>query len=119
MRGPHTGDPAEHLRADIDGCDARRQFAAQRESNADGRIKMGAGYRAERQNEHGQDRAGRKRVAQQRERAVTARELCRHDARADDAREQKGRSQALGNAPLRQRRHHLRPISFSFACRLS
>ena len=79
---------------------------------------MGAGYRAERENKHGQDRAGRKRVAEKRERTVTVREFCRHDARADDAREQKGRPQALGNAALRQRRHHLWPIWFSFACRL-
>ena len=71
MRGPYTGDPAEHLCADIDGRDARWQFAAQRESDADSRIEMRAGYRAERENEHGQDRAGRKGVAKKRQRAVT------------------------------------------------
>ena len=70
-----------------------------------------------------------KRVAKQRQRVVTARELLSHDAGADNSREQKGRPQTLGNAALRQRWHHvgstafavtpwMRPISRSFFCKV-
>ena len=52
---------------------------------------MRAGYRAERQNQNRENRAGRKRVAEKRERAVTAGELRGHDAGADNAGEQKRR----------------------------
>ena len=58
---------------------------------------------AERENEHRQNSAGRKRIAEKRKRAVTAGEFCGHNAGPDDARKQEGRTQALGNAALRQR----------------
>ena len=56
---------------------------------------MRARERAEDQDQHHQDRAGRQRVAQQRERDVTARELLRHDAGADHGREQERGAERL------------------------
>src|SRR5262249_9177349 len=48
------------------------------------------------QNEDGEDRARRQRVAKKCERTVAAGELGRHDPRADDRREQKGGAQRFG-----------------------
>ena len=54
---------------------------------------MRAGHRTEYQDQHDQHRAGRQRVAEQRERLISARQLLRHDARADHGREQKRRAE--------------------------
>ena len=61
---------------------------------------MRAGHRAEGQNEHGEDRAGRQCIAEKRERIVTAGKLRGHDARADHAREQKSRAQRFCHEAL-------------------
>ena len=66
---------------------------------------MGTGYGAESEDEHRQNRAGRKGVAKKRKCAITPGEPCGHDARTNDAREQEGRSQTLGNTALCQRWH--------------
>ena len=102
MRGPDAGNGAGELRADIDrGC-ACSQVAAQRRRQADRRIEMRAGYRAERQDEDGQDRASGNGVAKERERAVAAGKPRRHDAGADHRREQKRGAQAFSGSALRQ-----------------
>ena len=91
---------------------------------------MCARDRTERQDQDGQDRAGRKGVAKQRERAVAARQLGGHDAGADHRRQQKGGAQALGDDALRECGFHVgsaafavasfrRPISRSSFCRLN
>ena len=84
MRCPYASNGPDDLRGDISGCHRPRQFASQCEGDAHGRIEMRAGERAEDQDQHGQDRAGRYRVAQKRERDVSAGELLGHDAGADD-----------------------------------
>src|SRR4051794_28860308 len=68
------------------------------------------------------DRAGRQRIAEESERAVTARKLRRHDARADDSREQECASEKFSGSASRQVGAHasafavapaIRPISRS------
>jgi hypothetical protein len=61
---------------------------------------MRAGYRAEGENEHGENRAGRQRVAEKRKRAITPSELGGHDARADHGSEQKSRAQRFSHEAL-------------------
>ena len=91
---------------------------------------MRARQRTEYQDQHHQHRAGRQRVAQQRQRDVTARELLRHDAGADHGGEQERRAEPLGGERVARAAASggsvafavapsMRPISFSFACRLS
>ena len=53
---------------------------------------MRARHQAECQDQHRQDRAGRKRIAKKRQCAVTAGKLHGHDARADNCGEQEGRA---------------------------
>ena len=105
VRGQHADDAADDLRGDVDGRDARPGSSpAQCEGHADGRIEVRARHRAERQDQHGENRAGRQRVAEQRERAISARELRGHDPRADDGREQERGAQALRARRRAQRR---------------
>lgn len=77
--------------------------------------------RAERQNKDCEKGAGRQRIAEQRERAVSARELRRHDPRADDAREQERGAQELRrDAPhVGSTATSTRPISRSLFCSVS
>ena len=74
---------------------------------------MRARDRTEDQDQHHQDGAGRQRVAEQRERDVSAREPLRHDAGADDGREQEGRAERLGGEASRQRRHQVGATAFA------
>src|SRR6185295_14809636 len=91
---------------------------------------MCAGERAKHEDEDDENSAGRKRVAQERKRTVTARKLLRHDPGAHDGGQEKGRSQPFAERTLRQRRHQLgsfafaaassiRPMALSRCCRLS
>ncbi len=73
MRDEHARDAARDLRGRIERGVAPRQFAAQCEHEAHRRIEMRARHRPEDQDQHHQDRAGRQRVAEQRERDVSAR----------------------------------------------
>ena len=115
VRCNYTDDTAGDLRSDVSGRNNRRQLVAQRHRGGDSGIEVRAGERAESKNEDGEDSAGRKRIAEKRERIVTTRKPCGHDSGADNAREQKCRPQALGNVAS----HHERPMSFSLFCSVS
>jgi hypothetical protein len=60
--------------------------------------------RAEYQDQDGEDRAGRQRIAKERKCGI-GREPLRHDAGAHDGREQKCRPQPFAKRALRQRGH--------------
>ena len=64
---------------------------------------MRAGHGAEDQDQNDEHRAGRKRVAEQGEGDIAAREVRPHDARTDDCREQKAGPEAFRKQPTRQR----------------
>ena len=92
-------------------------------------VEVRARKRTEYQDQDGEDRAGRERVAQERKRGVAG-EFLRHDAGADDRCEQKGGPQPFAKRALSERGHQLgsvtlpvapckRPISSSRRCRLS
>src|SRR4051812_17089632 len=83
---------------------------------------MRAGHRTENQDQHRQDRAGRQGIAKESERTVTARKLHRHDARADDSREQECAAEEFRGGTSREVGAHasafalapaIRPISRS------
>jgi hypothetical protein len=82
---------------------------------------VGTGCCTEHQDQHGEDRAGRDRVAEQRERVVTARKLLRHDAGADHGRQQECSSEPLRKDTLRKRGHQPGSVAFAVAsgCRWS
>ena len=101
VRDPHADDPTDNLCGDVRPRIRPPQLAAEREREAHRRVEMRARERAERENENGEDRAGRQRVAQQRQRVVTAGKALRHDAGADDRGEQEGGAQTLGDAARR------------------
>src|SRR5262249_45710793 len=123
-------EAAEYLRHDVNRGRRPCHLAAQGEGKTYRRVEVRARKRAEYQDQDGEDRAGRKRIAQERKRVVTARELLRHDAGADDRREQKGGPQPFAECALSERGHQLgsftlrvapcmRPISSSRRCKLS
>jgi len=85
---------------DVYGGNWPSQLAAQSEAETDGRIEVRVGERAEEEDQHGENAAGRKRVAQKRESVVTAREPLRHDAGAHHGRQQKCRSQRFAKCAL-------------------
>ena len=62
---------------------------------------MRAGYRAEDGDQHHQDRAGRQRVAEQRQRDILGQGF-RHDAGADHGRDQQRRAERFGREAARQ-----------------
>ena len=95
MRDPHTEDRASDLASDVHRHVAPRQIAAQSKRGADGGIEVRAGDRAEEQDEYGQDRAGRQRVAKKRQGVVSAGEPEGHDPGAHHGREQDRRTYAL------------------------
>ena len=66
---------------------------------------MSAGYRAEDQNKHSENRTGRQRVAQKRERAVSACKALRHDSGADHSGKQKCGPKSFGDGALCRRSH--------------
>lgn len=121
MRRQHADNAADDLRGDIHGRVAYAQLAAQHHCYADSRIEVRTRHRAKRQDQDSENRSGRKRVAEKRERAVTTRELRGHDATADNARKQECRSQALRNyAPhVGSAALPTRPISRSWFCSVS
>jgi hypothetical protein len=102
VRRPHAANCADHLDRDVKDSHLPGQLAPKRECNRDSRIEMRARNRTKRQDEDGEYRAGRNRVAQERNRAVALRQLERHYAGADHGREQKGRSESLARNPLRE-----------------
>src|SRR5262249_13388359 len=129
MRCPHADETTEHL-----GCDVNRrrrpwQLAAQGEGKTYRRVEVRARERAEDEDQHRQNGAGRERIAQERK-CVVARESLRHNAGAHDRREQKGGPQPFAKRALSERGHQLgsvtlpvapcmRPISSSRRCKLS
>src|SRR5262249_39791509 len=122
-------DASEYLRHDVNRGGRPWQLATQGEGNTYRRVEVRARERAEDQDQDGEDRAGRQRIAQERD-GVVAREVSRHDAGADDGREQKGGPQRFAKRALSERRHQLgsvtlpvapcmRPISSRRLCKLS
>src|SRR5207245_8783316 len=80
MRCPYAGDAADYLCGHVDSRRGPGQRAAQREGEAHGRIEVRTGKGSEHQDEYGENGPRRQRVAKERERAVIARELLRHDS---------------------------------------
>src|SRR5262249_32330691 len=83
------------------------QFASNSKGERHGRIEVRTRNRAEDENQHDEDRAGRDGVAEQRQRDVTARELLRHDSRADHGGQQERRAEPFGGKPLTRCRHQV------------
>src|SRR5262249_14911842 len=128
MRDPHADETAEHLGCDVNRCCPPCQLAAQGEGKTYRRVEVRAGERAEDEDQRRQNGAGRKRIAQERK-CVVPRESLRHDAGADDGREQKCGPQPFAKCALSERGHQLgsvtlpvapcmRPISSSRLCKL-
>src|SRR5262249_45901695 len=129
VRHPHADEAAEYLRDDVNRGRRPCHLAAQGEGKTYRRIEVRARKWAEYQDQHGEDRAGRERIAKERDCVVPC-EFSRHDAGADDRCEQKGGPQPFAKCALRQRGHQLgsfafavapsmRPISSSRRCKLS
>ena len=87
MRHHGSGDPAGHLRGNVTQRIARRQFAFQGKDQRYRGIEMRARDRPENGNENHKDRAGRKRIAEQRQRDILGQGFG-HDAGADHGRDQ-------------------------------
>jgi hypothetical protein len=102
MGRPYACNGSEDLCGDVAGGHRPRQFSSQCEGDAHGRIEMRAGKRPEDQDQHGQNRACRYGVAQQRERDVSAGEPLGHDAGADDRRQQERGAQPFRKDTPRQ-----------------
>ncbi len=77
------------------------RLALQREDQRHRRVEVRAGYRSEDRDQHHQNGAGRKRVAEQRQCHVLGQGL-RHDAGADNGRDQKQGPETLGRKSSRQ-----------------
>ena len=97
MRNPRARYRSCNLDRNVECRERPSEIAAKRERQRHSRIEVGAGYRTEYEYHDHQDRAGRYRIAEKRNRLVPARQFCGHDARAHDGREQEGRSECLGN----------------------
>ena len=76
---------------------------------------MRAGQRPEDQDQHDQNRAGRQRVAQERQRDVTAGKLLRHDAGADHGGEQERRAERFGDSARAAATASAAPRAFAVA----
>ncbi len=96
MRREGAGDAACDLRYGVKRRFAQAKIALEREHERHGGIEMRARNRAENGDQHDQNGAGRKRVAEQGERDVSARQPFPHDPGADDRRHQEAGSKAFG-----------------------
>ena len=63
---------------------------------------MRAGHRTHRADQHDEDGPGRRRVAEQRERGIAARQPLAHDAGAEDGREQESGAQPFSQSAVAQ-----------------
>jgi hypothetical protein len=97
MRQPHAGNGGEELRHDVERGVAPANLAAKREDQGHRRIEMRARNRPEDIDQDDEAGPGRKRVAEQGDGDVAAREALAHDARADHDGEQEGGSQRFGD----------------------
>src|SRR6266542_614681 len=95
MCEPDAGNGADELAYDVDASHRPWQLASDGEGETDGGIEVRPRNRTERQNENAEDGARRQRVAQERDRIVSARQFECHHARSDDGGEQEGRSQTF------------------------
>ena len=129
MRDDRSKDSGDNLRRSVKRCLAHCEVAFEGEYERHGGIEIRAGNRAEDRDQDDQDRPCWQRVGKQHKRRV----LCQgfaHDARPDDGRNKKRRSEGLGSQPLRKRGLHvvgfcatsvarsILPISRSFALRV-
>ena len=65
MSGPDADNRAHELRGDVAAKVSPQKLTPQREGKADGRVHVCAGDGAKDQDQNDEDRAGRKRVAEQ------------------------------------------------------
>src|SRR5262249_56313322 len=107
---PHADETTEHLGRDENRGRRPWQLAAQGEGETYRRVEVRARKRAEYQDQHGEDRAGRERIAQERKRVVACESL-RHDAGADDRCKQKGGPQPFAECALSERGHQLGSVT--------
>jgi len=102
MRRPSPQYGAGNLHDDIGERSVPLNLTPQQEGERDKRIEMRAGHRTHRADQHDEDGPGRRRVAEQRERGIAARQPLAHDAGADDGREQEPGAQPFSSQPSRK-----------------
>ena len=115
MRDPGSGDTAQDLTGDVENCDPPADRAFDRERDADRRVEMRARHRPKDQDEDGQHRAGRQRVAEQGERHVPAGQPLGHDAGADHRGEQQGGAERFGERALAECRIYASAFALAVA----
>jgi len=107
VRRDRAGDAAGELDQDVEEEKRRRKLAQQQEHERHRRIEMRTGDRCERVNQHEQDCACRRRVAEQRHSRVPVGERFRHHARANDGCDEQPRPKELGRqSPSQIERDH-------------
>ena len=96
MCRPNASDPAQDLHDDVGTREGRCDLAAQPERERYRRVEMRARNRAKHRDDHVQHTARRNRVGQQCNRIIPVSKGRAHDARANNADQQKGGAQPFG-----------------------
>ena len=91
---------ADDLRNNVAAGLGRADLAAHRHHPGDNGVEMRAGYRPEDGDQHVENRAGRDRIAQERDGHVAAGQFGRHDPRADDGGDEYSGAKRLGDEAL-------------------